>query len=58
MTAARISASDFIAIDPDEHPAWGGIVCRDRQEDFYEVGVMAGRRRGDDLAGTSRTDAA
>ena len=39
----------LIAIEPHEYPAWLAIASRYRQDDFDEVGVMAGRRRSDDF---------
>ena len=39
----------LIAIEPHEYPAWLAIAGRYRQDGLDEVGVMAGRRRGDDF---------
>lgn len=39
----------LIPIEPHEYPAWLAIAGRYRQDGLDEVGVMAGRRRGDDF---------
>lgn len=39
----------LIPIEPHEYPAWLAIAGRYRQDGLDEVGVMTGRRRGDDF---------